>query len=213
MSEEKETTVTEKGYIADFDNLHTLSRLVYKSYQKGDTTEDEVVELVENWIIAGFKKGIEIGCKDLELDATYVDFFEKLLGTVEGGKIQQLIERKIDGKTYADRIEEHLVNNDGASSLETILTTEYHNAVNSGIYNTGDSYNQVSYGEIVEKGWKTMLDEKVRDTHAYLEGMWIPIDQDFYTYNGDHAPYPGAFGIGEEDCNCRCRARIRRRKK
>ena len=49
-----------------------------------------------------------------------------------------------------------------------------------------------------------MGDEKVRDLHDYLDGMTIPIDAEFYTYNGDHAYYPSQFGVAEEDCNCRC---------
>ena len=54
------------------------------------------------------------------------------------------------------------------------------------------------------KSWITMMDEKVRDTHQYLEGMTVGIDEDFYTYDGDHAPAPGLFEFPENSINCRC---------
>ena len=59
-------------------------------------------------------------------------------------------------------------------------------------------------GQPLYKIWGTMLDEKVRDTHAYLEGMKVPLDAEFYTYDGDHAQAPGGFTDANNNCNCRC---------
>lgn len=63
-------------------------------------------------------------------------------------------------------------------------------------------------GRPLSKTWMTMLDEKVRDTHQYLEGMTIPLDDEFYTYDGDHAQAPGGFTSAAENCNCRCQLDI-----
>lgn len=49
-----------------------------------------------------------------------------------------------------------------------------------------------------------MEDDKVRDTHDYLEGMSVGIDEEFYTYDGDHALYPGGFENAQNNVNCRC---------
>jgi hypothetical protein len=49
-----------------------------------------------------------------------------------------------------------------------------------------------------------MMDEKVRDTHKYLEGMTVALDEEFYTYDGDHAPAPHGFTKVENNANCRC---------
>ena len=49
-----------------------------------------------------------------------------------------------------------------------------------------------------------MADEKVRDTHQYLELMTVDIDEDFYTYDGDHASAPGMFELAQNNVNCRC---------
>ena len=49
-----------------------------------------------------------------------------------------------------------------------------------------------------------MLDDRVRDPHAYMEGLTVGLDDMFYTYTGDGAMYPGGFGVPELDINCRC---------
>ena len=49
-----------------------------------------------------------------------------------------------------------------------------------------------------------MMDDRVRDSHDYLLGQTVGIDEDFYTWDGAHAPAPGMFGVPEEDINCRC---------
>jgi hypothetical protein len=49
-----------------------------------------------------------------------------------------------------------------------------------------------------------MMDEKVRDTHQYLEGMTVGIEEDFWTYDNDHASAPGLFEFAENNVNCRC---------
>ena len=54
------------------------------------------------------------------------------------------------------------------------------------------------------KTWATMLDDRVRETHEYLEGQTVGMDDDFYTYDGDHAPAPGLFELAENNVNCRC---------
>jgi uncharacterized protein with gpF-like domain len=54
------------------------------------------------------------------------------------------------------------------------------------------------------KRWQTMEDDRVRDTHSYLQGMVVPFDADFYTYDSDHAPFPGLFTLPENNIGCRC---------
>jgi uncharacterized protein with gpF-like domain len=54
------------------------------------------------------------------------------------------------------------------------------------------------------KRWRTMNDDRVRDTHDYLEGMVVPFSERFYSYDGDSAEYPGGFALPENNINCRC---------
>lgn len=56
----------------------------------------------------------------------------------------------------------------------------------------------------VMKTWETMGDERVRETHDYLEGMKIPVEEEFITIGGDSALAPGGFQDPENNCGCRC---------
>jgi uncharacterized protein with gpF-like domain len=76
----------------------------------------------------------------------------------------------------------------------------------TGIYNQGAldtvSVNNAQDGTV--KRWVTMMDDRVRDTHSYLEGMEVPYNARFYTYDGDSAEAPGMFSLPENNINCRC---------
>lgn len=101
------------------------------------------------------------------------------------------INKEIAGKTVWERLED-------TDDIERIIKTETHRVYNTALYKTA------SVLGYTHKTWETMLDDKVRDTHDYLEGVTLPIDAEFYTFNGNHAYFPGQFGIAEEDVNCRC---------
>lgn len=73
------------------------------------------------------------------------------------------------------------------------------------IYNTGVVDGGKASGvKGVKKQWVTMDDDRVRSTHEYLQGMVVPLEDDFYTYDGDHAPAPGLFSDPSNVVNCRC---------
>jgi uncharacterized protein with gpF-like domain len=63
-------------------------------------------------------------------------------------------------------------------------------------------------GKDLYKTWVTMRDDRVRETHDYLEGMKIPINEPFVTYDMDEAMYPGGFSLPENNVNCRCTLKI-----
>jgi hypothetical protein len=66
------------------------------------------------------------------------------------------------------------------------------------------------YQEMAEEGvpgrqWFTMMDSKVRDTHAAMEGQCVGLEEDFETGGGVLLAYPGdPSGPPEEVYNCRC---------
>lgn len=110
---------------------------------------------------------------------------------------RKVIEQPVAGKTYIERLTEYL-EAENVADIDRVIETEAHRV-----------YNQSAYEAAVKAGatmktWETMQDPRVRDPHDYLQSVTIPIDAEFYTYNGDHAYYPGQFGVAEEDCNCRC---------
>lgn len=115
--------------------------------------------------------------------------------------LEKAIYTPIGGKTWKDRLKEASSPADKQRIAVTESIRVYNNAVqDAGLTNGGRDIN----GNPVLKTWVTKKDKKVRDTHGYLEGVTIPLGDEFYTYNGDHAFYPHGFNKPEEDINCRC---------
>lgn len=110
---------------------------------------------------------------------------------------RKVIDQPIADKTYKERLSEYLEEGN-LGDIDRVIETEAHRVYNQ------SAYTAATKAGATQKTWQTMQDAKVRDPHDYLQGVTIPIDAEFYTYNGDHAYYPGQFGVAEEDCNCRC---------
>ena len=108
---------------------------------------------------------------------------------------------EIAGKTWQDRVIGYY---ESGGSLYDIMRIAETDATR--IYNQGAVDAVVANGlqGSTSKRWRTMDDDRVRDSHQYLEGMVVPFDADFYTYDGDHAPFPGMFELPENSINCRC---------
>lgn len=83
-------------------------------------------------------------------------------------------------------------------AIVRIAETESHRIANKAALDTA------KYAGATKKTWATMLDDRVRESHDYLEGMTVDIDEDFFTFDGDHAPAPGLFETAENNVNCRC---------
>lgn len=79
------------------------------------------------------------------------------------------------------------------------------NQVN-GVENDADMYEAVDYYGYTHKTWVTMHDNRVRDTHADVDGITLPIEEPFQV--GDYEMlFPGDDSLGagaEELSNCRC---------
>ena len=106
----------------------------------------------------------------------------------------------VAGETWRDRVMGYYDSGGTLYDIRRIAETDA-----TRIYNQGAVDAVVANGATgVSKRWRTMNDDRVRDTHDYLEGMVVPFDADFYTYDGDHAPFPGMFELPENSINCRC---------
>lgn len=111
------------------------------------------------------------------------------------GRIQEVIYAKVGGKTAFERLEDDL---DSIEDLFLLFENERQRVYNTAGHDTAENLG-AKY-----KTWHTMLDNRVRDSHEYLEGMVKPMNEPFYTYNGNSAMYPRSFGEPSEDINCRC---------
>lgn len=117
---------------------------------------------------------------------------------VDTAAMESVIYLPVEGKTFADRVLEYALLDD-VEGIRTVAETEYHR-----VYNTAADQTARSAPGQVSKRWRTVGDDVVRETHRYLEGMEVPLDAEFYTYDGDHAAFPGGFTQARNNVNCRC---------
>lgn len=201
-------TDTEKRYLTKIDEIN---RLFYKPTENYETA-DSLLQAVHDFLVDMYLEGYAATgylLKDIERSADYEI-------------IEDLLLLNIDGKTLYDRIQEYYSypetenaqiettegkketipdGNTGITPDEAItrvIETESHR-----MYNNGGMDRAVSAGAKYKK-WSTMGDEKVRDSHSYIDGTKIPIGEKFYTYDGDSALMPGGFESAENNVNCRC---------
>lgn len=179
------------GNTLGFDELHKLASEIYEE------TKDLPTE-----------KKKEKACEDI-LD---ILIFAYLLGwhrVADNGDADEMslmdaIYLVIEGKTFADRINEHIDNGEWEQAvIERLLETEYHRVEETGAFDSAREYERTT-GKTGYKRWITKRDDKVRDTHWYLDGTEVLITGEFITYDGDSARFPGDFKNAENNVNCRC---------
>lgn len=115
--------------------------------------------------------------------------------------VDAAVNKVIAGQTWRERVWGYYESGGSLYDITRIAETDA-----TRIYNQGAVDAVVANGATAGtmKRWRTMNDDRVRDTHDYLEGMVVPFDSDFWTYDGDHAEYPGGFTLPENNVNCRC---------
>lgn len=173
-----------------FDELELLrAKLESKKQIDAEDTIDEIMDL----LIVAYLNGNK-------------DANESLLTEVEPdiAKFQEQAYREYDGKNFIDRVSEYAEQGD-VESIMRVAETETARLYNSGVYDTA-----VDSGLTVYKRWNTQMDERVRETHFYLEGQRIPLEAEFYTFDGDHAQAPLMFTLAENNVNCRCYLTVER---
>ena len=179
--------------ILPFDELNSLDTEIRERFgtedlKKRDKREEEdiIAELLDLFLLA-YAMGNSVTNDNLSSDYTpSVD------------DVMKVVDAKVAGKTWRERVEDYFANGGTGEDLTRIADTETHRIANQAALDTA------KYAGAKYKTWATMLDDRVRDTHDYLEGMTVGIDDDFYTYDGDHAPAPGLFELPENSINCRC---------
>ena len=126
------------------------------------------------------------------------------IGTAEMPSVEAVdaaVNKPVAGKTWRDRVMEYYETGGTLSDIVRIAETD-----STRIYNQGavDAVRANGAEDSVQKRWQTMEDDRVRDTHSYLQGMVVPFGSEFWTWDGDHAEYPGGFILPENNINCRC---------
>ena len=174
-----------------WDEIHSLENKAEEALKQARTEDfrarvelfiDEVEELLEmDYVLGAQDASVQIG---VEISPDYE-------------QIKAAVNKKIDGKDYRERLYEYF--EDGTPyDIARVISTDAHRVYNEAMFEGAKSAGATT------KTWNCTLLPTSRDTHIYLDGTTVPLDAEFYTFNGNSAMYPGQFGIAEEDCNCLC---------
>ena len=173
-----------------FDEINRLEAALSDRFPDGTVKKedlDEILDMMEDLFLLAYANGVEsvnvmLGA-DISADVSDVD---------------DTVNRRIVGKTWRQRAEDYFSNGGSVADIVRIAETESHRDYNEAALQAAKK------AGAKQKTWMTMLDDRVRETHDYLQSMTVGIDEDFYTYDGDHASAPGGFGMAENNVNCRC---------
>ena len=178
--------------ILPFDELNRLDEEIRQRFGDAQLTdrqeeeEDIIDELLDLFLLA-YAMGVNVTNENLS--SNWMPPVDEVMETVDA---------KVAGKTWRERVEEYFSNGGTEEDLERIADTEMHRIANEAAL---DAARQAG---ATAKTWVTMLDDRVRDTHDYLEGVTVGIDDDFITFDGDRASAPGLFSLASNNVNCRC---------
>lgn len=188
-----------------FDELNTFKAMVteYKTQplalSEKEKLRDDIWDYIEYLLFEAYVYGNVQAMDDLGL----LDRDPQEL--IDMDEMERVINEPVAGKTYRDRIREYLDAEDSTiEDFQRVAETDATRVYNAGVVDGG----KASGVPGVRKQWITMDDDRVRSTHDYLSGMVVPLDEDFYTYDGDHARAPGLFTLPENSINCRCTLRL-----
>ena len=108
------------------------------------------------------------------------------------------LDKSYNGESIYTKFDNYFEQGDTAK-LSALMEDEFHR-----VYSQGGLDMAKSTGRQVYKTWSTMMDDRVRESHDYLEGVTIPLNEKFVTLDLDEAYAPGGFSLPEHNCGCRC---------
>ena len=111
--------------------------------------------------------------------------------------VKKAITKSYDGVSIQKRLTEHYELG-RVGEINTLLDSEYHR-----VY-TQAQFDVAREAGAKKKTWYAIMDDKTRETHAFLNGITIPIEDEFITFDGDSALAPGGFSKAQNNANCRC---------
>ena len=186
-----------KRWLLDYDEISRLGMVSYISAvqeTEGLSGQEQVRKQADMFIddlLSLLLLSYERGIRDV---GEMLGFAPRL----NSRAMEAAIYEKIDGKTFEDRVREHVAAQD-TGRLASLTESEAHR-----VYSQAGEDAARQAAAPVQKTWVTMGDPHVRDTHDYIDGASVSLDEEFYTFDGDHAMRPGGFQLAENNVNCRC---------
>lgn len=187
----------ENKYLLDYDEIARLGTVSYLNAveKTEELTEPERTRRQAELITEDLLDLLILAYRDGGLAVGYMLGFAPRLSPQA---MEAAIYAEIAGETFPDRVRKHVEAGD-PGLLANLFASENHRVFAKAGEDTAKQADRP-----VVKTWITMLDAEVRETHFYLEGVTVPVGEDFYTFDGDHAPHPGGFRRAENNVNCRC---------
>lgn len=178
---------------------------------QGTISLDEIHALFTDMFQDGYFEGVSTSITNFDdfTDDDEVDLFLLVQDKIESfnEKIAEAFNLPyLDGSTVIEKATEHWLDGNSAK-LKTLLDSEFHRAFADGSIDVAEFLDNEYFapnGKQLNKTWITVGDERVRDTHDFLDGMTIPLADYFVTYDGDKAKAPSGFKLAQNNANCRC---------
>ena len=174
-----------------FDELNRFEAALPAHFENGriksELDFEDILDLMLDIFLLSYANGV------VETNAALASTYEPTLDDV-----MRTVDKEVVGKTWRDRMREIYDRGGTVADVVRIAETEAHRDSNAAAYETAKAAGAKN------KTWHTLVDDRVRDSHFWLEGVSAPIDGEFYNYKGESTMYPGEWGIAEEDVNCRC---------
>ena len=165
----------------DINNIETKIVELPKNAD-GSVDPEECADIILDYLIYCYVMGRDNIDETLRIDAR---------------EMKDTIYRKIAGEDFEQRVRRWATQGE-IYGLLTVLHTETQRVFNESMHHFAK---RKGYSM---KIWNTMEDDRVRDSHLYLQDMEVPIGSMFYTYDGDGAEFPGDFNLPQNNVNCRC---------
>lgn len=180
-------------YLVPFDEINKFGESLRVKYfndegkiKSREAYEDMLDEMLDLFLLA-YANGVT--ATNLSLSSNYYPTLDEVMGTVDA---------KVADKTWRERMREYYENGGTVDDVVRIVETETHRIANTA------ALEDARKSGAKFKTWVTMMDDRVREQHSYLESETVGIDEDFYTYDGDFGQAPGLFQTAENNVNCRC---------
>lgn len=179
--------------ILPIDELNVFETTLNAQYADGklttallDTTIDEMLDL----FLLAYASGVTAANNDLGTEKK-----------PSRDDADRAINATVAGKTWRERVKEWTDNGGTPYDLARIAETDMTRIYNTAVLDTVKANGAES---TTYKRWNTMLDDRVRTDHQFLEGITIPYNAKFYVPSGDSAYAPGLFATPELNIGCRC---------
>lgn len=182
----------------------TKENLIYL-YDKSYTTEaNKIPEKIKEEIGFGLMDKVAI---EKSIDNTFSSVVLKNINNFQQSVNEEITIGLMQGKSY-DKISKSITDrfNSSASSTMRVIRTEGHKVSNKAAV---DVYSNVkssaeNLGYKIKKKWISAKDNRTRDMHVEMDGVYADDNGDFKLPDGTITQAPGLTGKAEHDIRCRC---------